>query len=92
MKHKQQSKNSLAGLARLARENGLTDVQLAQRLNIRPQTIGQTMLAKFHPTFDRVFLFLEAINDLTGKSYTLSDIDPEKSTKKLQQCQGDAEN
>jgi hypothetical protein len=78
MKHKELSKASLAKLARLARENDIKDVQLAEVLNIRPQTVGQTMLGKFHPTFDRVFLFLDAINQIAGKNYTLSDIDPEK--------------
>lgn len=77
MKHKELSKMSLAKLASLARDNDIKDVQLAEVLSIRPQTVGQTMLGKFHPTFDRVFLFLGAINKIAGKQYTLRDIDPE---------------
>lgn len=76
MKHKELSKKALANLSRLARDNDIKDVQLAEVLKIRPQTVGQTMLGKFHPTFDRVFLFIIAINQISGKKYTLSDIDP----------------
>ena len=76
MKHKDTSKQALAMLRVLARRNGITDVQLAERIGVRPQTIGQTTLGKFHPTLDRVFLVLDTINEISGKKYGLKDIDP----------------
>ncbi len=74
MKHKEQSRQALAQLRVLAERHKITLVQLADELQVRPQTVGQTMRGQFHPTLDRVFLFINAINKIAGQRYSLADL------------------
>lgn len=76
--HKQQSRNALTALKHLADQNKVTNYALAEKIGIRPQTVGQMFSGKFHPTLDNVFRALNAIGDLSGKAFTLADIDESK--------------
>ena len=76
--HKAQSIKALARLKDLADRNKVTNYALAEKIGIRPQTVGQMFSGKFHPTLDNVFRALNAINDLSGKTFTLADIDGEQ--------------
>lgn len=76
--HKQQSRAALIALKNLAEKNSVTNYALAEKIGIRPQTVGQMFSGKFHPTLDNVFRALNAVNDLSGKTFTLADIDEAK--------------
>jgi len=79
--HKQQSRDALANLKELADRNGVTNVALSEKIGVRPQTVGQMFRGKWHPTLDNVYRALNAVNDLSGKTFTLADIDGEQDTK-----------
>lgn len=76
--HKAQSIKALARLKELADQNKLTNYALAEKIGIRPQTVGQMFSGKFHPTLDNVYRAINAINDLSGKTFTLADLDGEQ--------------
>ena len=80
MKHTEQSKalsrQTLANLRAIVERHGITHESLADELDIRRQTVGQVLGARFHPTLDNVFRFLEVINELTEGNYSLRDVDP----------------
>ena len=75
MNHKEKSKQALRNLGGLAKAHNITQGQLAEKLGVRQQTVGQTFNARFHPTLDNVYRYLDAINELAGAAYTLADID-----------------
>jgi len=77
-RHKAQSIKALARLKELADQNKVTNYALAEKIGIRPQTVGQMFSGKFHPTLDNVYRALNAINDLSGKTFTLADLDSEQ--------------
>ena len=76
--HKAQSIKALARLKELADQNKVTNYALAEKIGIRPQTVGQMFSGKFHPTLDNVYRAINAINDLSGKTFTLADLDSEQ--------------
>lgn len=76
--HKQQSRNALTALKHLADLNNVKNYALAEKIGIRPQTVGQMFSGKFHPTLDNVYRALNAINDISGKTFTLADLDSEQ--------------
>lgn len=76
--HKQQSRNALTALKHLAELNNVKNYAIAEKIGIRPQTVGQMFSGKFHPSLDNVFRALNAIGDLSGKTFTLADIDEAK--------------
>lgn len=76
--HKQQSRNALTALKHLADQNNVKNYAIAEKIGIRPQTVGQMFSGKFHPSLDNVFRALNAIGDLSGKTFTLADIDEAK--------------
>lgn len=77
--HKAQSIKALNRLKDLADQNKVTNCAIAEKIGIMPQTVGQMFSGKFHPTLDNVYRALNAINDLSGKSFTLADIDAEQT-------------
>ena len=83
MKHTDQSKalsrQALANLRAIVERHGITHESLADELDIRRQTVGQVLGARFHPTLDNVFRFLEVVNELTEGNYSLRDIDPNEA-------------
>ena len=80
--HKAQSRAALIALKELADQNSVTNYALAEKIGIRPQTVGQMFSGKFHPTLDNVFRALNAIGDLSGKTFTLADIEPTNTPEK----------
>lgn len=76
--HKQQSRNALTALKHLADQNNVKNYAIAEKIGIRPQTVGQMFSGKFHPSLDNVFRALNAIGELSGKTFTLADIDEAK--------------
>lgn len=79
MLHKDQSREALARLKTLADAHKITNTAIAEKIGIRPATVGQMFSGKFHPTLDNVFRALNALNDIAGTKYTLSNIDPENA-------------
>ncbi len=75
MRHKEQSKQALVKLRGLAEAHGITDVAIAERIGITKQGVGQALNGKYHPTLDNVFRFLNAVNELAGTQYGLSDLE-----------------
>lgn len=81
MSHKEKSRQTLARLKALADAHRVTNTAMAEKIGIRPATIGQIFSGKFHPTLDNVFRALNALNEIAGTDYTLSHIDPENALK-----------
>jgi DNA-binding XRE family transcriptional regulator len=77
--HKEQSKAALLKLKALADGHKITNTAMAEKIGVRPATVGQMFSGKFHPTLDNVFRALNALNDLAKTNYSLSNIDPEKA-------------
>lgn len=76
MRHKEQSKNVLRNLGDLAEQHGVTQEQIAEKVGVRQPTVSQVFSARFHPTLDNVFKYLNAVNELAGTEYNLADIQP----------------
>ena len=74
MKHKEQSIQALAKLRGLAEYHKITNVEIAEQVGITKQGVGQALAGRYHPSLDNVFKFLNAINFLSGKEYTLADL------------------
>ena len=81
MKHKQQSKQTLANLRALVEKHGITHQQLADRITnektgqpIRRQSVTGMLNRRFSPTLDTVFQALNALNEVARTAYTLKDI------------------
>ena len=82
MKHKQQSIAALANLRALVERHGVTHQQLADRIKnektgqpIRRPSVWGMLNRRFSPTLDTVFQMLNALNEVTGTSYTLKDLE-----------------
>jgi transcriptional regulator with XRE-family HTH domain len=76
MTHKEKSIATLRKLAALAAKHGVTQVAMAEKIGIRQNAISQALSGKFHPQLDKLYRFLDTINEIAGTSYTLADVDP----------------
>ena len=76
MTHKDKSIATLRNLAALAERHGVTQTAVADIVGVRQSTVSQVFSARFHPTLDNLFKYLDAVNQVAGTSYNLGDIQP----------------
>ena len=79
MTHKDKSKATLSNLGALAerhRKDGVTQTAVAEIVGVRQSTVSQVFSARFHPTLDNLFKYLDAVNQIAGTNYNLADIQP----------------
>ena len=76
MTHKEKSKATLSNLGALAEQHGVTQTAVAEIVGVRQSTVSQVFSARFHPTLDNLFKYLDAVNQIAGTNYNLADIQP----------------
>ena len=72
---KRKSASAAARLGQLAVENKITHQAIAQITGMQQPSISRLFGGRFAPRLDLIIAILNAINDLSGQSFTLKNID-----------------
>lgn len=76
---KDRAKRACQKLGEIAKKERVTHDAIAEKTGYQRANISRFMGGIYTPRMDIVFTVLEAVNELSGKNYTLDDIDvPEK--------------
>jgi hypothetical protein len=70
------AKRACKRLGELAAENGITVEDIADKTGYTANNIGQLIGGRYTARMDIVFVVLKCINELSGKTYNLQDIQP----------------
>lgn len=61
-------------LREIRKEIGLTQEELAKKLNIKPSQLSQIENGKYYPSLKNLLLLSRALSKVAGKSITVNDL------------------
>lgn len=83
MTTKEQSQRICDNIRKLAESHGLTPYQLETVAKMRHQGIYRVYHGRFSPKLETVFELLNTINTLSGKNYSLKDLEDSEEIPNL---------
>ncbi|GAB4027347.1 helix-turn-helix domain-containing protein [Spirosoma koreense] len=72
---KEQSQSVCRNLSKLATDLRIKQEAIAEKTGYKQANISRLFSGRYSPRLEIIFTVLNAINELSGKNYTLKDID-----------------